>query len=123
MTELAATASETSIEHPWSLDGLGAFELQRLRDDVEKSLKEKILMTYVAKGKITNDQARAMFGALQNVMDDWCSGETAADSLFSNFKHHYSISPEAYEEEFRPKMEYLLKIARQEYANRLTKEL
>lgn len=114
---------DVSVDHPWSLDGLGDFELQHLRHEVENSLKEKILLTYLVRGKVQGKHARAMFNVLQDVLEEWFSGETHQDSLYSKLNSHLSTSPEVYEEDFRPKMEYLLKTARQELAGRLMKEL
>ena len=113
----------TSVDHPWSSDGLSEFELRRLRQEVEIALKEKILLAYLVRGKVTDPQARAMFNALRDVLEDWSSGDSSSDSLYSNFNNHLSIAPETYEQEFRSKMEYLLKMARQEFESRLMREL
>jgi hypothetical protein len=114
---------ETSIDHPWSSDGLSVLELERLRHEVENALKEKILLAYLVRGKVTDPQARAMFNALRDVLEDWSSGDSSPDSLYSNFNNHLPIAPEIYEQEFRSKMEYLLKMARQEFESRLMREL
>ncbi len=119
----SAFAPKDEVEHLWSFDGLGEFELLRLRREVESALKEKIVLTYLTKGKIDNNQARALFGALQDIMEEWFAGEALSESLYSRFNEHLPIPPEVYEHEFRPRMEYLLKIARQELAVRLTREL
>ena len=114
---------ETSVDHPWSSEGLSEFELRRLRREVENALKEKILLAYLVRGKVTDQQAQAMFNALRDLLEDWASGDSSPDSLYSNFNNHLSIAPETYEQEFRSKMEYLLKMARQEFASRLMREL
>src|SRR5260370_4969376 len=56
-------APEESVDHPWSLNELSEFELRGLRHEVENALKEKILMTYLLRGKISDKQARAMFNS------------------------------------------------------------
>ena len=114
---------ETSIDHEWSLDGLGEFELRRMRYEVENVLKEKILLTYLVRGKVTDKQAAAMFKTLQAVLDDWFSGNSSSESLYSSFNGHLPIGPGVYEQDFRPKMEYLLRLARQELAGRLMREM
>jgi hypothetical protein len=114
---------ETSVEHSFPIDGLSDFELSRVRHDVENVLKERILLTYLAKGKVTGEEARALFGALHDIVDEWCDGNSSSDSLYAKFNSHYRIAPELYDTEYRSKMEYLLKIARQEFVTRLTREL
>ena len=114
---------ETSVDHPSSSESLSEFELRRLRHEVENALKEKILLAYLVRGKVTDQQAQAMFNALQDLLEDWSSGDSSPASLYSNFNNHLSIAPETYEQEFRSKMEYLLKMARQEFSSRLMREL
>lgn len=107
----------------FSVEGLTEFEIDRIRMQVELALKEKILLTYLAKGKVNRKEAEALFAAISDILEDWCSGEESQPSLFGYLNEHLPMNEEIYESTLRPKMEYLLKIAREEFAARLMKEI
>jgi hypothetical protein len=104
-------------------EGLKQFEIDRVCSQVELSLKEKILLTYLARGKVDRKEAEAMFNTFRELLQDWCCGEESQTSIFNYFKRYLSVSEEQYERTYRAKMEYLLKIAREEFAARLMKEI
>jgi len=90
---------------------------------VEIVLKEKILLTYFAKGKLDRKESEAIFHAFEDILEDWCTGEVSQCSLFDYLKQYITIDEKTYESNYRAKMEYLIKIAREEFAARLMKEL
>jgi hypothetical protein len=106
-----------------SLDSLTEFEVERLRSQVELALKEKILLTYFARGKVDRREAEAMFNAFHDMLGDWCSSGYSESSVQNYFVNHYPVDEDTYERSYRAKMEYLLKIAREEFAARLMREL
>jgi hypothetical protein len=106
-----------------SCEGLNEFEIEQIRSQVEFALKERILLTYFARGKVDRKEAEAMFCAFHDMLSDWCCSGDPEASVCEYLRRHLSISEEAYETSFRAKMEYLLKIAREEFAARLLREL
>ena len=64
-----------------------------------------------------------MFDALSEMMRDWYSGDGSESSLYDCLRRRITMDEETYEQTLRTKMEYLLKIARQEFAARLMKEI
>ncbi len=108
---------------PTIMENLSEFEIEQIRGKVENGLKEKILFTYLAHGKVNCKQAEAMFNAFQDLFDDWCSGGDANASLLNYLRRHYPMTEDEYEKEFRAKMEYVLKIAREDFAARLMREI
>jgi hypothetical protein len=104
-------------------DGLTNFEIKSICAQVELVLKEKIVFTYLARGKVNREEAEAIFGALKDICDDWCNGEQSQPSLYDYLKQYLNIDEKNYESNYRTKTEYLLKIAREEFAARLMKEL
>lgn len=102
--------------------GLMDFEIDSIRRQVETTIKEKIVTTYLLKGKVDKQQAEAMYSALHDMTVDWCT-DRSDPSLFEYFSRHYPIDEERYEAEFRTKMEYLLKITRETFAAHLMREL
>jgi hypothetical protein len=104
------------------LDGLARTEIEAIRSQVEVALKEKILLTYFARGKIDRRQAEAMASAFHDLLWDWCFGDDPK-SLYDYLRLYLPMSEIEYENTLRTKMEYLLKLARDEFAARLMKEL
>jgi hypothetical protein len=113
-----------TVDDTWqSLEGLQKTEIEELRREVETVLKEKILLTYFARGKLERKQAEAMAGAFHDILWDWCFSEDRHCSLCEYLQRHIQIDESTYESTLRTKMEYLLKVARDEFAARLMKEM
>jgi hypothetical protein len=106
-----------------SSESLTQFEIDRVCSQIELSLKEKILLTYLARGKVDRKEAEAMFDTFKDLLEDWCNSEESQTSIFNYFKQYLPVTEEQYESLYRSKMEYLLKIAREEFRIRLMKEL
>jgi hypothetical protein len=114
---------EVSVEHPWSLEGLTEDDLEQVQCDVENALKERILLTYLVKGKVSDEEARGMFNALQDIMDEWFAGRASSEPIYVKLGRHLQLDQTTYELEYRAKMEYLYRLAREEVASRLMREL
>jgi hypothetical protein len=104
------------------MEGMSKTEIETIRAQVETSLKERILLTYFARGKIDRKQAEAMASAFHDLLWDWCFGDDPK-SLYGYLRIHLTLSETEYENTLRTKMEYLLRLARDEFAARLVKEL
>lgn len=111
-----------SETQPLSTEGLQEFEIGQICREVETVLKEKILLTYFTKRKIDRKEAEALCNAFHDMICDWQSNEKNC-ALFNYLQRHLDINEATYEETLRPKMEYLLKIARNEFAARLMREI
>ncbi|MBS4028756.1 MAG: hypothetical protein KGZ58_08965 [Ignavibacteriales bacterium] len=99
------------------------FELDQMRLHVEETVKEKIFLTYYTKGKVDKKQAESLFYAMQDVITDWMYSQDGQETLRPYIQKYLRLDDAAYENNFRLKMEYLRKIAREEFAKRLTKEI
>ena len=111
--------SEIEERDVQDLGGLAQFEIDQIRARVELVLKEKILVTYVSHGKVDRKHGEAMYLAYCDLIGDWCSGNGASSGLYEYLKRHLPIDEQLYKDELRAKMEYLLKVAREEFASRL----
>ena len=105
------------------LEGLTQFDIDQIRLQVEGTIREKILVTYLARGKLDRHEAEVMFLAYQDLLMDWCSGAGSNGSIYRYLNQHLPMDEETYAQSYRVKMEYLLKIAREEFAARLLREL
>lgn len=105
-----------------TFEGLSDVEVAHILLQVQRSLQEKILVTYLAKGKVSRREAEGMFLALCDMMKDWTS-DGSTTSLFWYAHRHLGVSEEEYHNTLRTKMEYLLREVRSELAARLRAEL
>jgi len=108
---------------PPGRDGLSEFEIEDIRKHVELALKEKILFTYLARGKMDRREAEGIFSALHDILVDWCAAERSSQSNYEYLRRHLLLSQEDYDTLYRVKMEYLLKIARDQFAAHLAKDI
>ena len=114
------TIQDVEIYDEYDLTDL---DLENIRSEVEFVIKEKIFFTYLAKGKVNRIEAEAMFNAISDIFDDWCHCETAEFSVIEYLKKYIKINEKIYENNYRSKMEYLLRVAREEFKARLMKDL
>lgn len=119
MQEQTTRDDEETIEP----DRLLESEIESIRQKVELALKEKIILTYLARGKVNRLQAEAMANALHDLTGDWCSGNGDETPLHAYLRRYLPLTSDEYERDFRAKMEYLLRIAREEFAARLMREI
>ena len=113
--------AETDVDFP-AADGLSEEDINRFRLEVEVALKEKILLTYLARGKVDRRQAEGMANALHDMLGDWCAGDSSR-SLHQYICFYLPMNETEYELTLRTKMEYLMRLARDEFSARLVKEL
>lgn len=118
----AHLACDISDGDGFDRDAFSNADIQSIRDEVEFVVKEKILLTYLARGKADRQQAEAMANAMHDLIEGLCSGDHKR-SLFEYLRVHWPLTEQEYEHQVRSKMEYLMRIARDEFAARLMKEL
>lgn len=112
-----------SEEPVFSSGDLTSFEVAEICEQVEKSLKEKIFLTYLVKGKLTKSQAEAIVHGFHDMLSDWCTVEAPDPSLYEYISPYLVVDERSFESELRPKMSYLLKGVRSELKVRLLRDL
>lgn len=116
-------SNEKDRQEVFTMNGLSEEEIREICRQAELALKEKIAFTYFAHGKVNREQAEAMCNAFHDILTDWSEVGARDPSLFEYLQRYLPINEEVYEAELKAKMEYLLKVAREEVAARLMKEL
>lgn len=104
-------------------DGFEEVEILLLKQKVENFIKEKILMNYYVKGKLNKEESEAIYLTIANIINDWCSGICTKVTIYDYFSCYYRIDKEHYLKNYRTKLEYLVKLARNEFSNYMLKEL
>ncbi len=99
------------------------FEIDRLCAEVEVSVKEKIYLTYLSRRKLSRVEAESVFRAFRDMIADWKEDAEQEQGLYGYLQRHLSVSSDVYETSYRTKMEYLLRLAREEFKMRLIVEL
>lgn len=109
----------TAQEPEAATEGLTDIEIQQIRSQVERFIFEKIISTYLIKGRLAQKEAGAIFRACCDVVSDWCSSGATADSYYEYLNRYLPVNKSVYEDTYRVKMEYLLRMAREEFDSRL----
>lgn len=115
--------NELLLLSPVHNDGFEEFEILQVKQKVENYIKEKILLDYFVKGKINKEEAESIYLAIRDIINDWYFGVETKDSIYSYFSAHHHLEKEEYLKNYRTKVEYLVKLARDEFANYLLKEI
>lgn len=102
---------------------LDQLEIDEICEQVERAVKEKIFLYYLARGKINLAQAEGLHSAVSDLIYDWARSANSDDSFFNYLRRYIDIDPEKYKSDYRAKMEYLVKIARAEFKIRLIPDL
>jgi hypothetical protein len=104
-------------------DGLTEPEIRLLCAQVEDALKEKIFVSYVVRGKLGVREGEAIHAALVDLVRDWCSLDGEPKGLYEYLRRHLVVDGQRYESSYRTKLEYLIRVARDEFRARLLREL
>lgn len=106
-----------------SADGLTESDIRVLRDRCLASVKEKIFLTYLGKGKLTRREATGLFETVAGMVDDWIAGSGDDRPLASRLGDSLTFDPDEYALRYRAKLEYLVRAAREELAALLSREI
>ncbi len=65
------------------IENIPDFEIEEICLQVEAALKERIIVTYLSKGKLQRDEAEAVFKAFHDMLLDWRASGSSAPSLLT----------------------------------------
>lgn len=99
------------------------YDIRQIRGEVEFILKQKLIFTYFYSGKLNIKEVEAYLRAFNDMFDDWCERFDSGASLYEYLNRYLPMNREEYENTYRSKMEYLLKIVQEEFKNRLIENL
>lgn len=115
--------NELLLLSPVHNDGFEEYETLQVKQKVENYIKEKILLDYFVKGKINKEEAESIYLTISDIINDWYYGVVTKDSIYNYFSAHRKSEKEDYLKNYRTKVEYLVKLARDEFTNYLLKEI
>lgn len=113
----------TIEEGPPQVNQVDELDLQIIQKEVRRAVQEKIVSTYFMKGKITQPEAETLSRVMSEVVADWCRGATGETSLYQYLGRCMTLSKTEYETQWRTKLEYLTRIAREHLAVCLTENI
>jgi hypothetical protein len=100
-------------------NGIGAFDdvipldMTILRQEILRDIQSKIFSTYVLTAKINKKEAQSLYAVLFDIVTGICNRDTPNDSYYAIAKKHLSLSKEEYNADWRVKIEYLARLARE----------
>lgn len=103
--------------------GLSNVEIEEFQSKVLAAMKEKILIKYFAKGKFNREQAEAIYFALRDIVNDWCFNGECQEAFYNYLNRYLKIDESLYSTIYKAKLEYLVKLAREEFISLFDSEL
>jgi len=104
-------------------NGFEDYEIDQIRQKVENYIKKKILLDYFVKEKVTKKEAESIYLAIRDIISDWFYGVATKDSIYDYFITHHHAEKVEYVKTYKTKVEYLVKLAREEFAKYLLEEI
>lgn len=101
-------------EYNIDLSSLKKFDHEIIKSEVIQTLQQKILTTYILPEKITFHEANLLNQTLNDIMNDWFDIKTKRSTYFEHTRSNFDIDKAQYEERWRTKIEYLVRIAREQ---------
>jgi hypothetical protein len=111
------------VENPDDIKNLTTLEIEEFESKVITLLKEKIFLKYFAKGKFNKEQAEGVFFAVRDIVNDWCFNGDCQEPFFNYLIRYLKIDESTYVNTYKAKLEYLIKLAREEFVSLLDSEL
>jgi|GEM_PF-2537104 len=115
--ELSADLDEEQFS--FDRDVISGLDQEIMMRQVEKVISEKILSTYLLKGKVNESEAKILYLVILKVVESWFLDDMPDPGLYKALKMYVSVDQLEYERFWRVKLEYLLKLARDVLVNLL----
>lgn len=94
------------------LTALSKFDHSIMKGEVYKTIRQKILTTYVVSGKINFDEANLLYQTVVDIVNEWFDKQKEDQTIFYYANLNFGIDEDQYERNWRTKIEYLVRIAR-----------
>jgi|GEM_PF-949538 len=94
-------------------DDVTPVDMKILRPEILRDIQSKIFSTYIISGKINKKDAQLLYAILVDIVTGLLDREIPTDSYYVIANKHLSISREEYNNEWRVKIEYLARLARE----------
>ncbi|MEG8948010.1 hypothetical protein [Rosettibacter firmus] len=93
------------------------YELQNIYDEVIKKIKLKIFTDYYSKGKLSIEQSKSLIDTINDITYDLLFTGQNNTSYYNYLYKHLHINKEEYNNKFKSKLEYLVKLVHCEIKN------
>lgn len=110
-------------ENGIDLSALNKVDHNIIKSEVSRTLKQKILTTYVFPQKLDMDEAGKLFQTVIDIIDDWFDNHSERSTYYEHLKSNMPINKSQYNRRWRTKIEYLVRIAREQIGTYLLKGL
>jgi hypothetical protein len=106
------TDNEVETDKKIDLTSLSKFDHSIMKGEVFKTVREKILTTYVVSGKISFDEANLLYQTIVDIVNTWFDNQKESETIYSYVHLNFGVDETEYEQNWRTKIEYLVRIAR-----------
>lgn len=91
-------------------------EVDEVCAKVLKSIKEKILLNYFVKGRLTAEQSEALYSTICDLVFDWTKTGGNNNTIYEYYSGNMKIDENEYDAIIKDKIEYLVKLAKKEFS-------
>lgn len=106
------TNDEIETDKKIDLTGLSNFDHSIMKGEVYKTIRQKILTTYVVSGKINFDEANLLYQTVVDIVNEWFDNQEKRQTIYDYAYQNFGINESEYQQNWRTKIEYLVRIAR-----------
>lgn len=105
------------------MTSLSNFDHSMMKDEVYKTIRQKILTTYVVSDKINFDEANLLYQTVVDIVNAWFDNHKDDQTIYYYANRNFGMDKDQYERKWRTKIEYLVRIARDQLRMYLLKGL
>ncbi len=106
------TNNEIETDKKIDLTSLSTLDHSIMKGEVFKTIRQKILTTYVVSEKISFEEANLLYQTVVDIVNTWFDNQKESQTIYDYAHQHFGIDKNQYEQNWRTKIEYLVRIAR-----------
>lgn len=108
------TNNEVETENKIDLSSISKLDHSIMKGEVFRTIRQKILTTYVVSEKIKFDEANLLYQTVVDIVNTWFDHQKESQTIYYYANKNLGIDESEYERNWRTKIEYLVRIARDE---------
>lgn len=106
--------NDQSDNDKMDLSTLTRHDHQLMKTEIFYTIRQKILTTYVVSGKINFHDANLLYQTIVHIINDWFDNTSDRNPYYHHAKNILNSSENQYNKIWRTKIEYLVRIAREQ---------
>ena len=98
----------------FDFQGISEFDHTRIKSKLIQFIKQKTLTTYVITRKVETGKVLPLFSTLVSIIEEWFDDSKEKNPFYHHAAVYLKTTEEEYEKSWRTRIEYLIRLAREE---------